>query len=98
MSTLQNLKPDNMTKQTFLDQLTSNWFLWPFYQQSFWLTVCRFMLLTGQRCIIVAINIQVRVMDMYLVEGPKVLYRLALSGLKLFASLSQKLGNNSDVN
>lgn len=48
-----------------------------------------------QCCIIVAINLQVRVLDMYLVEGPKVLYRLALSGLKLFASLSQKLGNHN---
>lgn len=38
------------------------------------------------------ILIQVRVVDMYLVEGPKILYRLAISALKLFASLSQKLG------
>ena len=30
--------------------------------------------------------------DLYIVEGPKIFYRLALSALKLFAALSNKLG------
>ena len=29
---------------------------------------------------------------MFFIEGPKVLYRLALSALKLFSSVSQNLG------
>ena len=37
---------------------------------------------------------QVRVLDMYFVEGPKFLFRLALSGLKLFASLTKTIGTN----
>ncbi len=29
---------------------------------------------------------------MYLVEGPKILYRMALSALKLFTQLTQEIG------
>lgn len=42
LSSLQHLKPDNMTKQEFLDRLTSNWFMWPFYRQPFWIAVSFF--------------------------------------------------------
>ncbi len=30
--------------------------------------------------------------DMYIVEGPKIFYRLALSALKLYTSLAQSAG------
>lgn len=35
---------------------------------------------------------QVRIVDMYVVEGPKLFYRLAISALKIFAALSQCVG------
>ena len=37
-------------------------------------------------------SLQVRVVDMYLVEGPKVLYRLGLAALQLFAAHHQTAG------
>ena len=39
VSVLHRLKPDSLTLETFLKELTRNWFLWPFYQQPFWLAV-----------------------------------------------------------
>jgi len=40
-------------------------------------------------------TVQVRVVDMYLVEGPKLLYRLALSALKLYAAHTQAAGQHT---
>lgn len=38
---------------------------------------------------------QVRVVDMYIVEGPKIFYRLAISAIKLYTSLAQSAGTSS---
>lgn len=36
---LQRLKPDSMSMDTFLKQLMERWYTWPFYLQPFWITV-----------------------------------------------------------
>lgn len=36
---LQRIKPEGVSLQIFLEELTRNWFLWPFYMQPFWMTV-----------------------------------------------------------
>ena len=36
---LEELKPEGVTIEGFVDELTRNWFMWPFYQQPFWIAV-----------------------------------------------------------
>ena len=83
---LERLRPEDVTLEGFLEDLTRLWLFWPFYMQPFWIAVSRFTKISVHHFFPV---IQIRVVDMYLVEGPKILYRLALSALKLFASLAQ---------
>ena len=49
-------------------------------------------------CVCVCVCVQVRVVDLYLVEGPKVIYRLALAALKLFTAHTQATGIASTAN
>ncbi len=87
---LQRLRPAGMTEEVFLNQLTQHWYNWPFFNQPFWVTV---RLQSGSMALSSLLYaVQVRVVDMYMVEGPKILYRLGLSALRLYATHSQPTG------